>query len=173
MRGCAERREAASHIASFVSCAKERRYPSTKIVMIEASEASDVIARAIAWAKTRSDVVALVLVGSHARGAATATSDIDLVVVAENATVLLDDPSWTSALGILIEGSIEREYYGLVQSLRVTYPKAIEVEWGITDRRWLSTNPVDPPTATVVQAGAKVLYDPHGLAQAFIDHAGQ
>jgi aminoglycoside 6-adenylyltransferase len=66
--------------------------------------------------------------------------------------------------------SRERKDYGLVQSLVARYASGIEVEWGITDRRWLAT-PVDPATARVVKDGARILYDRDGLVRAFIDAA--
>jgi hypothetical protein len=85
----------------------------------------------------------------------------------EDRRALLDDTQWTEQFGAV--ESLEREDYGLVQSVFAKYVTGIEVEWAITDRRWLATAPVDPGTARVVTDGARVLYDPHGLVGVFID----
>jgi predicted nucleotidyltransferase len=127
------------------------------------------LADATAWVHSRSDVVGLVLVGSYARGTARADSDVDVVVIVEDAHVLIDDTDWTGLLGAV--DSLEREDYGLVQSVFARYVTGIEVEWGITDRRWLATAPLDPDTVRVVADGARILYDPYGLVRAFIDAA--
>jgi predicted nucleotidyltransferase len=121
---------------------------------------------AAAWASSRSDVVGLVLVGSYARGTARMDSDVDLVLIVEDARALIDDTHWTQLFGAV--ESWQREDYGLVQSVVAKYASGIEVEWGITDRRWLAT-PVDPGTARVVAHGARVLYDPYGLVRTFVD----
>jgi uncharacterized protein len=131
------------------------------------TEAVETILRdAAVWTGSRLDVVGLVLVGSYARGRARMDSDVDLVLIVEDPHVLLDDTHWTQRFEAV--ESEERRDYGLVQSVFAKYASGIEVEWGITDRRWLAI-PVDPDTARVVADGARVLYDPHGSVRAFLD----
>ncbi len=43
------------------------------------------------WAARQPDILALALVGSHARGAATETSDVDLVILAQDPSRYLED----------------------------------------------------------------------------------
>jgi predicted nucleotidyltransferase len=114
------------------------------------------------WAKPRTDVVGLAVVGSHATKTAHADSDVDLVVVVESVAPYKSDDSWLSDFG-----TVERvtdEDYGLVQSRRCHYAKGPEIEWVLADRRWLRVPP-DPKTARVVKGGIIVLYDPEGRVE--------
>lgn len=119
---------------------------------------------AVAWAKGREDVLGVALVGSHARGTAGPTSDVDLVLVVRAVETLFADDGWLSKFGRVL--SIEHEDHGLVRSRRVRYQGGLEVEWGLTDARWCVTEPLDHGTAEVVAAGARVLFDPHGMVGA-------
>jgi predicted nucleotidyltransferase len=123
------------------------------------------LASIVAWAERRPDVVALALVGSHARGTAGPGSDVDVVIVAESADPYLEDDEWPRAFGEL--ETLHDEDYGLVRSRRATYRGGLEIEWGLADRRWLRVPP-DPGTADVVAAGTKVLYDPSGALAALV-----
>ena len=58
--------------------------------------ADEFIRHLTSWAPMRSDIVGLALVGSHARGTATAESDVDLAIIATEPAVLLSDRSWTT-----------------------------------------------------------------------------
>jgi uncharacterized protein len=112
-----------------------------------------------AWTAGRGDLIGVAIVGSHGRGAARPDSDVDVVLVAEDAATYLEDSVWLSDFGRF--GAIEREDYGLVQSLRVHYEGGYEVEWCITDRRWCAL-PSDPGTAAVVRAGMRIVFDREG-----------
>ncbi|MDY6899411.1 MAG: nucleotidyltransferase domain-containing protein [Cyanobacteriota bacterium] len=46
------------------------------------------------WAETRSDILALALVGSYARGEATLESDIDLMLIASDTEVFRHNSDW-------------------------------------------------------------------------------
>lgn len=137
--------------------------------MVRAALVEALLSQAIAWAQARTDVVALVLVGSWARGTPREDSDVDVVVVVEDMKVLIEDTRWVESFGAVATQG--RKDFGLVRSVFVTYESGMEVEWCIADRRWLSTSPVDVPSARVVAAGARVLHDPHGLARAFVEAA--
>jgi predicted nucleotidyltransferase len=119
----------------------------------------ELLARIVAWAEPRPDVIGLALVGSHARGAAKPGSDVDVVLVVESMDPYLADDAWPSSFGEL--QSLHDEDYGLVRSRRAVYQSGVEVEWGLADRRWLQVPP-DPGTAEVVAAGMRILYDPSG-----------
>jgi len=54
------------------------------------------------WADTHHAVVALALVGSHARGQATPESDVDLIVVSDDPDALLGDTSRTAQFGLFV-----------------------------------------------------------------------
>jgi hypothetical protein len=109
-----------------------------------------------AWAATRQDVLGVALVGSHARQAATAESDIDLILVCEHPPALIDDADWIHAFGE--PQRMEPEGWGRVTSQRVWYADGMEVEFGIADRDWASA-PLDAGTRRVIEDGIVVLFD--------------
>jgi hypothetical protein len=117
----------------------------------------DAVAR---WAALREDIVGLAVVGSHARGAARADSDVDFVVVCADPGRYLANTEWVATFGAVT--SLSREDWGKVQSLRVLYRGAPEVEFGIAGLDWTAVPP-DAGTARVLRAGCVVLLDHRGL----------
>jgi len=108
------------------------------------------------WASSQLDIVGLALVGSHARNAATETSDIDLVIIAAHPERYLRDWNWISNFG-----QVERqqtEDYGKLTSIRVWYEDGIEAEYGITDESWAGL-PLDIGTREVISGGIRVLFE--------------
>lgn len=124
-----------------------------------------IIAAVVDWASTESNVLAVGLAGSHARGTATATSDIDLVLVADEPNVLLDDPDWLEQFGEV--DRLADEDWGVLQARRVHYRAGPEIEFGVVGRQWAAI-PLDPGTARVVREGFRVLHDPDGLLAAVV-----
>ena len=112
------------------------------------------------WAEEHADVVALALIGSHARGAARPDSDVDVAVLCDTPDALTERPDWTSRFGAVRE--VVTESYGAVRSLRVHYLEGLEVEFGIAAADWASV-PLDPGTRKVIPDGMQVFYDPAGL----------
>ena len=108
------------------------------------------------WAATKSDIQAVALVGSHARGTARKDSDIDLILITDEANDYLNDNQWTQQFGIIEKKQIE--HYGLLTSVRVWYGNGLEVEFGITDQRWAAL-PIDPGTRSVIMNGFRVLFE--------------
>ena len=128
-------------------------------------EACELIARVTEWARQDERVFALCLCGSHARGEAHSDSDIDFCILSIDPQSLLEDFSWVSEIGpeVRVAGPIED--YNLVQSVRVFYGTA-EAEFGVTGEEWAQI-PIDQGTASVINDGLKILYDPDGrLARA-------
>lgn len=110
----------------------------------------------IQWAREISDVQAIALVGSHARGDASPSSDIDLVILCVNPKSLLDKQEWISMFGKPTQ--IEKEYWGKVTSLRVWYAQGLEIEFGITNDEW-GSDPTDRGDGQVIRDGLLVLYE--------------
>ncbi len=108
------------------------------------------------WAGSQPDITAAALVGSHARGMAKETSDIDLVLLAHEPQRYLDDTHWTERFGAVQQQQVER--YGKVTSLRVWYTDGREVEYGLTDETWAAA-PLDAGTARVIADGLRVLFE--------------
>jgi predicted nucleotidyltransferase len=108
------------------------------------------------WASDQSDVQAIALVGSYARGAARADSDIDLVILTDQPKEYLDSLEWAERFG-----SVEKhqtEDYGKLISIRVWYQNGPEVEYGITRPDWAAT-PLDAGTREVISGGMIVLFE--------------
>ncbi len=118
------------------------------------------------WAASREDVMAVVLVGSFARGAARDDSDIDLVLICDDPQRYLKDDQWLKNFGGVT--AVQNEDWGLVQSRRVFYEGVGEVEFGLTTAQWTATNPVDAGTRRVIIDGARILYDRKGVMVALM-----
>jgi predicted nucleotidyltransferase len=68
------------------------------------------------WAASEPDILAVALVGSHARNEATDGSDVDLVIVARDPKSYLENTRWAQRFGTIDRQQIEQ--YGKVTSLR-------------------------------------------------------
>jgi predicted nucleotidyltransferase len=108
------------------------------------------------WAFLRSDILALAVVGSQARGAAPPISDLDLVLICTDPAQYLQNTDWVSQFGDAAKRQVED--YGLLTSLRVWYRDGPEVEFGLTDERW-SALPLDEGTRRVIEDGMRVMFE--------------
>jgi uncharacterized protein len=119
------------------------------------------------WAGNHPDILAILIVGSHARGTARPDSDVDLVIITDSPAYYLQNDQWLSIFGRADQ--IQDEDWGALQSRRTFYDDGLEVEFGITTREWAATNPVDNGTRHVVADGAQIVLDPSGLLAKLID----
>lgn len=110
----------------------------------------------VEWAEMQPDIQAVALVGSHARNAATESSDVDLVVITRQPDEYLCRTEWAQRFGQVLHHHIEN--YGLLISLRVWYADGPEVEYGLTDERW-SALPLDKGTQRVITDGMRILFE--------------
>jgi len=108
------------------------------------------------WSVAQADILALALVGSHARGTATDSSDIDLVLIVLKPDIYLNNIDWVNQFGKVVKTQIES--YGLVTSIRVWYFDGLEVEYGITDKSW-AAEPLDAGTRQVINDGMRILFE--------------
>lgn len=108
------------------------------------------------WATTRDDIIGALLVGSYASGQAGAESDVDLVLICDDPSSVFTERSWAEVFGPT--ASIGEEEWGRVQSLRVHYRNGLEIEFGMTDMRWLA-QPLDAGTAAVLEQGYRIIYE--------------
>jgi hypothetical protein len=116
------------------------------------------------WAQQRSDVRAVVLVGSYARGQATAASDVDVVVVVDDPGCYIQDTRWLTPLAVM---PVATEVYGMVTSLRCR-DEDLEVELTIAPRDWAAL-PLDEGTREVTLGGYVVLVDRNGSVNAALE----
>jgi len=108
------------------------------------------------WASIQSDIQAIALVGSHASGTATGTSDVDLVIITDDPNQYLHNLLWTERFGTVHKQQVEK--YGLVTSIRVWYEDGLEVEYGIANEVW-AAEPLDKGTQQVIADGMGILFE--------------
>jgi predicted nucleotidyltransferase len=106
------------------------------------------------WARGQSHIASVILVGSYARGQASPSSDVDLVLRVEDPDAFIHNRAWASDLGDVVR--TELEDWGRVQSVRVWYAEGLEVEYGFTDLEW-GTDPDDSATQDVIRDGYRAL----------------
>jgi predicted nucleotidyltransferase len=109
----------------------------------------------VAWAAEEAGVETVLLVGSHARGAATPASDVDLLLLVTDPRAYVEDPGWAGAFGAVERSAVED--WGKVISLRVWYADGPEVEFGFATPDWMAS-PFDDGTRKVLEDGFRVLY---------------
>jgi len=113
-----------------------------------------------ALASSRADIQAVALVGSYARGTATESSDVDLVVITSHPHNYLKQTEWATKFGEIARQ--QTEDYGKLTSVRIWYTDGLEVEYGITNEDWVSF-PLDKGTCQVFQDGLLILFERNGL----------
>ena len=127
------------------------------------AEVDDVLAAVGAWAGQRQDVRALALVGSWARGTATVSSDVDLVLLTDDVAHYVERGDWiTEALGPQAQ-LVRTRAWGVLIERRVRLPSGLEVELGFAPCSWAETDPLDPGTAAVIRDGCRPLFDADAL----------
>ena len=128
--------------------------------MIGGHELAALLDQVRQWAEIRSDIRAVALVGSYARGTAHPESDIDLVVLTTDPAAYVDESEWIDDL----DGSlVVTRSWGPITERRITYPGGLELEFGFGHPSWASTDPLDAGTRGVVTDGMRIVYDPDGI----------
>lgn len=122
------------------------------------------------WTAQQNDIQSILLVGSHARGQAKPTSDIDLCILVDHPKKYLSDHTWAEQFGVIQK--IQTEYYGKVTSLRIHYKSGLEVEYSFTTPDWADI-PVDEGTRKVITDGVKILYDPKNKLDMLLKHINE
>ncbi len=112
-----------------------------------------------AWAAQQTDIAAVLLVGSHARGTARADSDVDLVILTTHPSRYLDSAAYAETFGPVARWTTEN--WGRVTSMRVWYRDGLEVEYGITRPDW-AAEPLDAGTRQVISGGVRIIFDRNG-----------
>jgi hypothetical protein len=108
------------------------------------------------WASSQPDIQGVALVSSYARDAAAETSDVDLVVLARDPKVYLNDQGWVRQFGE--PSRLQIEDYDALTSLRAWYSDGGEIEYGFTDQTWAAV-PLDEGTRQVIADGMRVLFE--------------
>ena len=124
------------------------------------AKVTELLEVAVRWAESDPLLAGVALVGSYARGAARADSDVDLVIFSVEPERYVEDTRWLDLFGKVI--SCMQEDWGPVTSLRVFYVNGLEVKFSLTTFAWAAV-PVDAGTRRVVSDGMQILYDPDSV----------
>jgi predicted nucleotidyltransferase len=127
------------------------------------AEVDDVLAAVGAWGPRRDDIRAVALVGSWARGTATTTSDVDVVVLTDRVIGYVASADWVADAVGERAAMVRTADWGVLTERRVRLSSGLEVEFGFAPCSWAAVDPVDPGTAAVVRDGCVPLFDPDGL----------
>jgi len=132
-----------------------------------------IIARASTWSRSRSDIVAVGVVGSWARGVPRADSDVDIVVLTTDKAAYVESDEWAEAFLGEPAPVVRRAEWGALTERRLQLPSGFEVEMGFVAPSWAAADPVDPGTAAVVGDGGLLpVYDPDGILAKLAATAG-
>lgn len=126
------------------------------------------------WAQTRSEILALALVGSYTRGEATTDSDIDLMAIASNPKFFRQNHDWMHQINWQSINckiiTFNDAQYGAVWSRHIylnrytaKYSTKLKIEISFGLPTWASVDPIDSGTFAVVSRGCKILYDSQGI----------
>ena len=107
------------------------------------------------------------LVGSWANGRATASSDVDLVLLVPEPDALLRTSDWFTAFGAGAQ-LVRSADFGALQERRLRLPHGLVVEVDVGRLDWACTSPVDHGTRHVVEDGCVPLLDPAGRLAEFL-----
>jgi hypothetical protein len=132
--------------------------------MDDVASLDEMAAPIVSWARQQSDILALAIAGSWARGTAGSDSDVDLILLVREPEVYrgrdwLGEIAWC-------EGRVTRwrdADYGVAWSRHLQLSDSREIEFTFCRPSWADTDPVDPGTAEVVSGGCRVLLDKSGL----------
>lgn len=135
-----------------------------------------VTCRIVRWAETRSDVRAVLLIGSRAAvgGAPDAASDHDVVMYATDPAALLGDPAWPEQLGpvlVQLPPRGQERAWGWPTRL-VLFRDGSKIDFTVLPVSALREATSAPRLPDQLDAGYRVLLDRDGLAAALATPTG-
>lgn len=124
------------------------------------------LGRVAGWAELRPDVRGVLLVGSQARSAAPADrwSDVDLVLVVDEADPYLVDEHWVEAFGRPLLTLVEETPVGRADERRVLYEDGLDVDFVLFPFASLRRAAEEPGLRAVLGRGHRILVDRAGIA---------
>ncbi len=124
------------------------------------------------WAISRSDVRAVVLVGSSSRRdhPADEWSDIDILLIASDPQSYLDSTEWLASFGKPLFDIVERTTTGKIWERRVLYESGLDVDFIVLSPLNVRQNfPGLPVVIEILQRGRQVLIDKDELFTTWSD----
>ena len=154
---------------SLQKCSVKLQYKSMQHSSLTVNS---ILSQIISWAKNRSNISAVALVGSWARDTAQPDSDIDLMFLTSNPEDFRINETWINEIDWAIIGYQVNRWqdrnYGLVWSRHIYLNDETEIEFSFGDLLWASTEPIDIGTLQVISDGCRILYDPEHLVTKLI-----
>jgi hypothetical protein len=135
-------------------------------------EISAILADVSRWARSRSDVRGLAVVGSYASGKARPDSDVDLVIVTDDPAAYGNAVWMHQAVGRCAVTESRRERFGNVWSTFVTLAQGPEIEFTFAEPSWAKADPPAAEVCDIVRGGIVILHDPHGELRALCSACG-
>ena len=117
-----------------------------------------IAARVAGWAASRREILGVGLAGPR------------LILLVEDATDYTQRADWIHALGAT--RIVRTERFGPLTERRLALPSGLELDVGIVEPPWASVVPLDPRTRQIVEAGFRILHDPHGLLRSLVSAVG-
>jgi aminoglycoside 6-adenylyltransferase len=138
-------------------------------------DAEALLAAVTAWGRERSDVWAVLLVGSQARAATPADqwSDTDLALVVDDPRPYLASAEWLGAFGRPLLTFVEPTAVGPFAERRVLFETGLEVDFALLPVAAARRMAEDPEGMAVLRRGFRVLVDKLGLEARLSASAGQ
>ena len=140
---------------------------------MKTTDADAILSAVTAWAMKREDIRALALAGSWARGDAREDSDVDLLVLTEQADDYRHRREWLTEIAFAEAGcrvlTSEDASYGLVWSRHVRLLPAADVELTFAPCSWARTDPIDAGTRSIVTDAFRAILDKDRLLAALVD----
>lgn len=124
--------------------------------------------RLIKWAETRTDVRAIVIIGSHARieHPADEWSDLDVLIIADETEVYLTTSDWIKNIGEPLLTFVEPTATEDESERRVLFENMLDADFTIISKKKLGgllTGEIPPQFGDLVRRGISVLLDKDGM----------
>jgi uncharacterized protein len=134
--------------------------------LMKTADSNAIVSAVADWALGREDIRAMALVGSWARGDPHQGSDIDLLLLSDQAAEYRLRGDWLAEIVFERAGyrllSSEDVSYGLVWSRHIVLMPQAKVELTFAQCSWTRTDPVDIGTRSVIKDAFEIVLDKDG-----------
>jgi aminoglycoside 6-adenylyltransferase len=145
------------------------------VILQRVDDAEALLAAVVAWGQERSDLRAVLVVGSQARADTRADqwSDIDLVLMVDDPAPYLAGWEWLRTFGRPLLTFVEPTAVGPFAERRVLFETGLEVDFVVLPAAAARSMAQDPEGRAVLRRGFHVLVDKLDLEATLRDSAAQ